>query len=336
VASRSKKIPTIMSADELLEKAFHRLAKIEKEGDSLLEVRKRTTVARMTASGDIISETLQKYVKAFPSMEKREDFTMELIDLLIGLDQLKKSLGALSWCAKRVSAFRQEYIRKAKNAPRPDDVERVRKEYYGRISSVVKQIGSDLDFVGAARDELRKVPVIETNLPTVVIAGFPNVGKSQLVEKLSSARPRIAPYPFTTQGIVIGHFTVRYQKYQVIDTPGLLDRELEERNDIERQAVLALKYLANAVVFVIDPSETSGYEFDKQLALLRSVRASFPNVPLIEVENKSDIMRKDSGRLAMSALTGEGVEELRALIVEKLKPLVNSGQQLQELIPRKA
>ena len=331
VASQSKKIPTIMSADEILDKAFKRLTKIEKEGHDLMQVRQRTTVARITAAGDIISTVLLKYVKAFPSMAKREEFTMELIDLLVGTDQLKKSLGALSWCSQRVSKLRQEYIRKAKGATRLNEVERVRKEFYGRASSLLKQIDSDLAFVSRARDELKRVPVIEMELPTVVIAGFPNVGKSQLVEKLSSAKPRIAPYPFTTKGITIGHFTVRYQRYQVVDTPGLLDREFEERNEIERQAILALKYLADVMVFVIDPSETSGYSLEKQLALLDSVKANFPGIPLIEVENKADLIRTVSGRPTISALTGEGVEELRSKLVELLRPMLNSGQDLERL-----
>ncbi|MDD1770548.1 MAG: 50S ribosome-binding GTPase [Methanomassiliicoccales archaeon] len=317
-----KKIPTIMRADEILDKAFKRLMKIEKEGDDLMESRRRTTVARITASGDIISSTMQKYVKAFPSMEKRDEFVMELIDLLVGMDQLKKSLGALSWCGKRTDAMRQEYIRKTKGATRLNDIEQIRKEYYGRVSSVVKQVATDLIFVGHARDEMRRIPTIDTELPTAVVAGFPNVGKSQLVGQLSSAKPRVAPYPFTTQGIEIGHFTDRYQRYQIVDTPGLLDRELEERNDIERQAVLALKHLADVIVFILDPTETSGYSLEKQLALLESLKRNFSSIPILEVENKADMMKTGSGRVAISALTGEGVEEVRARLIELLKPSV--------------
>ncbi len=321
-----------MSADEVLDKAFKRVMKIEKEGDDKLEARRRTTVARITASGDIISSTMQKYVKAFPSMEKRDEFAMELIDLLVGMDQLKKSLGALSWCGKTVDSLRQEYIRKAKGVTRPDDLERVRKGYYGRISSVVKQVSKDLDFVGHARDEMRRLPTIDAELPTIVVAGFPNVGKSQLVGRLSSAKPRVAPYPFTTQGIEIGHFEHRYQRYQVVDTPGLLDRRLEERNDIERQAVLALKHLADIIVFVIDPTETSGYTLGKQLALLDSLKRNFPSIPMIEVENKADVLRTGSGRLAISAVSGEGVEELRKMLIDSLKPTLTSDEQSGSVI----
>jgi nucleolar GTP-binding protein len=105
----------------------------------------------------------------------------------------------------------------------------------------------------------------------------------------------------------------------VVDTPGLLDRELSERNDIERQAVLALKYLADVIVFVLDPSETSGYTMDKQLRLLAEVKKEFVAIPVIEVENKIDLLDSGSDRLKMSALKGIGVEKLQREITGHLK-----------------
>jgi nucleolar GTP-binding protein len=319
VASQNKRIPTILTADELLSKAFHHGAKITVEGNDRQDRTRRTAASRITASGDVISSTLQTYVRAFPSMEKREDFMMELLDLLVGLDKLKQSLGALSWCSHKVLEMRKEYGRRVKNAANNASLEQARKEYYGRVSSLVHRIEKDLELVGFAREQFKKLPTVETDVPTAVVAGFPNVGKSQLVDRISTAKPVIAPYPFTTQGITVGHFASGWRRFQVIDTPGLLDRELEDRNQIERQAVLALKYLADVVVFVLDPSETSGYLIEKQLRLLASVEQGFKGIPFIEVENKVDIVKTDSARIKMSALTGEGVEELKQVLIDELK-----------------
>ncbi len=319
VTKPTKRIPTILTADELLDKAFHRVLKIRKEGDDRMDGKKKTTVARLTASGDIISTTLTLYVRAFPSMAKREEFQMELLDLLVGLDQLKKSLAALSWCSQQVMKLRKEYIRRAKNVQKLSELERVRKEYYGRTSSMINQIAGDLEVVAKGREAFKKLPAIDATVPTVVIAGFPNVGKSQLVDRISTAKPTIASYPFTTQGITIGHFEEGWRRYQVVDTPGLLDRELSERNDIERQAILALKYLADVIVFVLDPSETSGYTMEKQLRLLAEVKKEFTAIPVIEVENKIDLLDSGSDRMKMSALDGIGVEKLQRVITGYLK-----------------
>ncbi|MBA3044281.1 hypothetical protein FP804_04000, partial [archaeon] len=152
-----------------------------------------------------------------------------------------------------------------------------KKEVYGRISSVVKQVSDDLLFLNTVREKLRSIPAIE-NIPTVVVAGYPNVGKSLLVRKISSGKPKIAAYPFTTKGVSVGHFKIKYRKYQVIDTPGLLDREFSKRNQIEKQAVLALRHLANVIVFIIDPTEHCGYPLNVQLKLLDDIKKTF-NIP---------------------------------------------------------
>ena len=46
----------------------------------------------------------------------------------------------------------------------------------------------------------------------------------------------VQPYAFTTKSLFVGHMDYRYLRWQVIDTPGILDRPLEERNTIEMQA----------------------------------------------------------------------------------------------------
>jgi nucleolar GTP-binding protein len=129
--------------------------------------------------------------------------------------------------------------------------------------------------------------------------------------------------------VSIGHFEKRFQPYQVIDTPGLLDRELEERNDIERQAINALEHLADLVIFLLDPSETCGYEIGRQENLLQTIKQEFPGIPVIEVENKMDITTTSSERTKISALEGTGVEELVNLAVETITSLSPgaSGQQ---------
>jgi nucleolar GTP-binding protein len=110
-----------------------------------------------------------------------------------------------------------------------------------------------------------------------------------------------------------------WRRFQVIDTPGLLDRELEERNAIERQAILALKYLTHVILFVIDPTETCGYTLEKQTALLESVQRGFGGVEIIIAESKSDMLHTDSGRLSFSSETGENVDTLRKTVVDALR-----------------
>jgi nucleolar GTP-binding protein len=313
-----RRIPTILTSQEILDKAFHKASKVSIAGTNHLDTVKKTILGKVSAVGDILNSTLMKYVRSFPNLDPKEEFYSELIDVLVGVDSLKKSLGGISWGARRCNDFQRDYLRRIRRSKDAAFIDHLRKEYYGRTSSIVNQVNDHLDFVSESRNKLRRLPLIDTDIPTVVIAGFPNVGKSQLIERLSNARPTIASYPFTTKGVGVGHFQHRWRTYQIVDTPGLLDRPLEERNAIERQAVLALKYLADLIVFVLDPTETSGYTMEQQLHLLDSVKDWMQDIPMIEVENKIDLLDSGSERYKISALGGEGVEELREIIIDHL------------------
>jgi nucleolar GTP-binding protein len=317
----ASRIPTVLTSDELMDKAFRRASKIQKSGTNALDYKKKTALAKVTASGDIVISTLNDYVERFPRMEKADDFFPELVDIVIGIDQYKQSLGAMNWAAKRAERLKNESLGNLRRTKDTVYIESIRSGFYGRLSSILRQISKDLLFLQDAKNKFRDLPNIESNVATAVIAGFPNVGKSKLVSVLSTAEPEIAPYPFTTKGVIIGHIQDGWRKYQVIDTPGLLDRSLDERNDIEKQAVLALKYLTHVLVFILDPSESCGYSMEKQLALLDSVEKGFPDVPLLIYESKSDMFKSGSGRPYFSAETGENMDALRENIISKLKAI---------------
>ena len=321
MAAKSYRIPTVLSAEELKDKAFHRASKITVNGTNALDSKKKTALAKVTASGDIVKDAFTGYVDKFPRMEKEDDFFPELVDLVIGIDQYKKSLGAMNWAANRTERLKTETLRNIRRSKDAQVIDSLRNSFYGRLSSVIDQVGKDLLFLQGTKNKFRTLPSIDSKVATVVVAGFPNVGKSRLVTYLSTAAPEIAPYPFTTKGIVVGHIEDDWRKFQIVDTPGLLDREFADRNDIEKQAILALRYLTHVILFVLDPSETCGYPMEKQEALLESVRRGFPGVPLIIAESKNDIMVRESGNINFSAETGSNMDELRGIIVSELRKI---------------
>jgi nucleolar GTP-binding protein len=319
MAGVSFKIPTVLSADELMDKSFKRASKISKKGSDALDGKKKTALAKVTASGDIVVSTLSSYINKFPRIEKEEDFLPELVDLIIGIDRYKKALGAVNWASNRIEKLKNDSLREIKATKDPKRIDGVRNSFYGRMSSHIKRINDDLLFLQETKNKFRKLPAVDPNIPTVVIAGFPNVGKSSLVAKLSTAAPEIAPYPFTTKGIIIGHIKDEWRMFQIIDTPGLLDREFEDRNDIEKQAVLALRYLTDVMVFILDPSETCGYSMEKQNALLDAVKKSFSGVPIIVAESKSDIINRRGENISFSVETGEGMDGLTEKILAPMR-----------------
>ncbi len=310
-------LPSILRADEVLDKALGRSAKATAKGADRASRARNLAIAKVQTAGQTIEATLHGYVKAFPTLDRLPPFYRELVDILVDRDRLRKRLGAVDWAAGKAKELTREYARRIGRAP-IQNVPVLRKEAMGRLASVVRQVAADLDGLVDARIALRKVPTLDPQLPTIVVAGYPNVGKSALVRAVSTGKPKVAAYPFTTQGVTVGHFERGYRRFQILDTPGLLDRPMDKRNAIERQAIAALRHLATVILFLLDPTETCGFPLDDQLRLLSSVEAMFPEVPVVVLENKSDLGGPPAGHLRGSALTGDGLEELMDEVAERV------------------
>ena len=310
-------LPSILRAPELLDKAFGRAAKRTVKGRDRATRTKELAVARVRTAGDTLESTLRTYVKRFPSVDRLPPFYRELVDILVDRNNLKHHLGAVDWAADRIANMKREYVRRMDRGGL-GELPSLRKESVGRMASVVNQIGKNLDALVDARIALRRLPFLDPDLPTVVVAGYPNVGKSAFVRAVSSGRPKVASYPFTTKGVSLGHLDAGDRRIQVLDTPGLLDRPMEKRNRIERQAIAALAHVADVVVFILDPTETCGYPIDAQLHLLATVQDVFREVPCVVAENKSDLSETSAGYPRMSCETGAGVREVLDLALSKL------------------
>eukprot|EP00980_Cylindrotheca_fusiformis_P022295 scaffold9176_cov129-Cylindrotheca_fusiformis.AAC.19 len=156
------------------------------------------------------------------------------------------------------------------------------------------------------------------------------------MNKITRGNVDVQPYAFTTKSLFVGHCDYKYLRWQVIDTPGILDHALEERNTIEMQAIIALAHLQCSVLYFCDPSEQCGYTVDQQCSLFRSIKPLFANKQLIVVVNKVDQqpwdtlatakkemieeMVKDANcsLMTMSNISEHGISEVKAAACEKL------------------
>jgi len=305
----AKRLPTVLTAEELIDKAFKKASKVGGGNKKERMLNKLSTVS------NFLSDYFSKIIKAHPNYNDLPIFYKEMIDTIVGINKLKKSLGALNWAknvTKNITAKGIKEIKYSKKDPLD-----VLKATYGRISSVIDEIDQELRFLNEARNKLKEIPSF-TSDPTLVVAGYPNVGKSSFVARISSVKPEIASYPFTTKRIHIGYLHKNGLKIQIVDTPGLLDRPLHKRNKIEKRAILCLKHLADCILFIIDPTNTCGYPLDPQKSLLNEIKRTFNTVPIIAAYSKSDLHNlRDLP--AFSNVTGKGIKEILEIVFEKLK-----------------
>ncbi|CAG9133642.1 unnamed protein product [Plutella xylostella] len=97
---------------------------------------------------------------------------------------------------------------------------------------------------------------------------------------ITRADVEVQPYAFTTKSLYVGHTDYKYLRWQVIDTPGILDHPLEERNVIEMQAVTALAHLRAAVLYVLDPSELCGHTLQEQVSVFQATLEGSISTPM--------------------------------------------------------
>jgi GTP-binding protein len=175
------------------------------------------------------------------------------------------------------------------------------------------------------------------------LLGFPNAGKSSLLRRISNAKPKVADYPFTTVAPVLG--TVEApdgRQLTVADVPGLLEGASEGVGLGDE--FLAHLERARLLLHVIEAQEDVEARFraiDRELA---AYGAGLAERPQIVVLNKVDLVAEAPsfevddprvlGVVAVSAVTGKGIDELKqllfALVPESAPP--PSGSELADFL----
>ena len=318
----SRHIPTVLYPQEILDKAFRRASKqsdLVEDPDKYHRVRKQMN-RMVQAAADVIDTTLLKWVARWPSLNALSEFDQALVDAAVGNDEYRKTLGTIQWGAEQVRKIAGETQRKILRLRRIEGFPDARRHAYGRFSSILDQISPQIMWLGEARDVHRELPSLDPAEPCIVVAGAPNVGKSALITALSSGEPEVASYPFTTKQLHLGHFVHRRRPYQMVDTPGLLDRPMSERNRIEMQAIAALEHIGDALLFLVDATEGSTSSLEEQEHLLSEVKQLMSERPMIVIHSKSDILESppEGAETLISAQTGHGLEDLRARLIETI------------------
>jgi GTP-binding protein len=185
-------------------------------------------------------------------------------------------------------------------------------------------------------------------LADVGLVGYPNVGKSTLISRISAARPKVADYPFTTLepnlGVVVVGNKREETSFVVADIPGLIE-------GAHTGAGLGMQFLRHIertrlLVHLVDVSDSSGRpdvikDVEVILGELKNFGASLETKPAIVVASKIDVANPDKLKklkqwctrrklklYPISAVTGEGIESLKFAMAHEVERMRGENARL--------
>ncbi|ORX47837.1 GTP binding protein 4 [Piromyces finnis] len=284
---------------------------------------------------DAFNEKLNLILTEFPKLDEIHPFYADLMNVLYDRDHYKLALAQINTARHLIEQIAKDYVRLLKFADSLYRCKQLKKAALGRMATVMKRQKDSLAYLEQVRQHLARLPSIDPNTRTLLICGTPNVGKSSFMNKVTRTEVEVQPYAFTTKSLFVGHMDYKYLRWQVIDTPGILDHALEQRNTIEMQSITALAHLKACILFFMDLSGQCGYSIKEQSNLFHSIKPLFSNKPCVLVINKIDVMRpedlnpedralideiENSGATIVlsSCYTEEGVMDVKSTACEKL------------------
>jgi len=237
------------------------------------------------------NEKLSRILEDFPRVDDVHPFYSDLLNVLYDKDHYKLALGQLNTARAMIDKIAKDYVKLLKYGDSLYRCKQLKRAALGRMCTIMKKHAASLAYLEQVRQHMSRLPSIDPNTRSILVCGYPNVGKSSFMNKVTRADVEVQPYAFTTKSIYVGHTDYKYLRWQVLDTPGILDRPLDERNTIEMQSITALAHLRAVVLYIVDISEQCGFSIAQQAALFHSIKPLFANKPLVVAINKIDVRK---------------------------------------------
>ncbi|KAJ5407847.1 hypothetical protein N7509_001730 [Penicillium cosmopolitanum] len=238
-------------------------------------------------------EKFQAILDGFPRLQDIHPFHKDLMNTLYDADHFRIALGQISTAKHLIETVSRDYVRLIKYAQSLFQCKQLKRAALGRMATICRRLRDPLVYLEQVRQHLGRLPAIDPNTRTLLICGYPNVGKSSFLQNITRADVDVQPYAFTTKSLFVGHFDYKYLRFQAIDTPGILDHPLEEMNTIEMQSITAVAHLRSAILYFMDLSEQCGYSVADQIKLYHSIKPLFANKIVFIVINKVDVRRPE-------------------------------------------
>ncbi|GAB2222764.1 hypothetical protein Drorol1_Dr00016889 [Drosera rotundifolia] len=306
-----QQLPMVMPSIDILQSALKKAKKVgPTKGIANIAKRERNRGAKqLDTLMKELAVPLRTYTENFPNRKTLHPYERSLVELTLGDGIYEEVLGKVDTVRKQVVSLGKEHASLCSKSTTKKEAEERLNEGMKKLEDIFNRGRSVVDDLLHIAKTLRGMPVVNLERPTVCLVGAPNVGKSSLVWELSSGKPEICHYPFTTRGILMGHITLNYQHFQVTDTPGLLRRCDEDRNNLEKLTLAVLTNLPTAVLYVHDLTGECGTSPTNQFIIYTEVKERFADHLWVDVVSKCDLL-SESPAPFVSELSEVGQIEL--------------------------
>ena len=167
-----------------------------------------------------VDEKLSAMLQEFPRLDDIHPFYSDLMNILydrvsvfldwilnhifhvfhIPQDHYKLALGQINTAKNLISGISKDYLRLMKYGDSLYRCKQLKRAALGRMCTVIKKLKAALGYLEEVRKHISRLPALDPSTRTLLLTGYPNVGKSSFMNKVTRADVDVQPYAFTTKG----------------------------------------------------------------------------------------------------------------------------------------
>ncbi|TYJ19279.1 hypothetical protein E1A91_A09G181700v1 [Gossypium mustelinum] len=265
-----QKLPMVMPSVDIFQSALRKAKRVlPTKGIANVAKRERNRGAKqLDALMKELAVPLRGYIENFPKRIYLHPYERSLIELTFGAGNYEEVLKKVDALRKKVVSVGKEHASLCAKSLSKKEAEERLTEGLEKLQEIFKCEGQAIDDLLYIAKTLRAMPVVDLEMPTLCLVGAPNVGKSSLVRLLSTGKP------------------------EVTDTPGLLKRCDEDRNNLEKLTLAVLSHLPTAILYVHDLSGQCGMSPSDQFMIYKEISERFGNHLWLDVISKCDLLKE--------------------------------------------
>ncbi|XP_052875064.1 uncharacterized protein LOC108457124 isoform X2 [Gossypium arboreum] len=265
-----QKLPMVMPSVDIFQSALRKAKRVlPTKGIANVAKRERNRGAKqLDALMKELAVPLRGYIENFPKRIYLHPYERSLIELTFGAGNYEEVLKKVDALRKKVVSVGKEHASLCAKSLSKKEAEERLTEGLEKLQEIFKCEGQAIDDLLYIAKTLRAMPVVDLEMPTLCLVGAPNVGKSSLVRLLSTGKP------------------------EVTDTPGLLKRCDEDRNNLEKLTLAVLSHLPTAILYVHDLSGQCGMSLSDQFMIYKEISERFGNHLWLDVISKCDLLKE--------------------------------------------